>query len=211
MTALELHIISDGRQDLEAYAKTAGKIHPYVTSFHLREPARNASELWQGVQALLAEGVPAGKIMINDRIDVAWAARLQGAQLSFRSLGVREARMAFPGLRLGCSVHGIEESVVAGQQGADFLIYGHIFATASKLGQEPRGIGALAHMVRSADIPVIAIGGINPERVQQVRAAGAAGVAVLSGIMQAADPMGAALQYAEALNRRGDESDDENV
>ncbi|WP_229750198.1 thiamine phosphate synthase [Paenibacillus nasutitermitis] len=198
---LELHIISDGQNNLDRFTEIAQNIHPYITAFHLREPRRNACELWQVVQAMLARGVPANKLMINDRIDVAWAAKLQGAQLSYRSLNVRDARAAFPGLRLGCSVHEHEEALLAEGQGADFLLYGHVFETASKPGQQPRGISALEQIAGSVKIPVIAIGGIYPDRVHEVVAAGAAGVAVLSGVTQAADPLVAVKKYAEALNK----------
>ncbi len=200
MRARELHVISNGRKTLREFAEIAGLIHPFVTAIHIREKARDAKEIWEGVQLLTQFGVPAEKIYINDRIDIAVAARVKGVQLAYHSLEPRWVKTAFPGLRIGRSAHALEEAIEMEQQGADFLIYGHIFPTGSKPGLQARGIKALVHLVQGVSIPVIAIGGIHLEYVPAVMEAGAAGIAVMSGILDAGDPRLAAQRYFEALH-----------
>ncbi|MNI78425.1 Regulatory protein TenI [compost metagenome] len=86
---------------------------------------------------------------------------------------------------------------------ADFLLYGHIFCTGSKPDQSPRGTAALAEVVKRSVVSVIAIGGIGLGQVEQVMATGVAGIAIMSGIIDAANPLQAAINYREALNRNG--------
>jgi thiamine biosynthesis protein ThiS len=83
----------------------------------------------------------------------------------------------------------------------DYLIAGHVFGTNSKPGLDPLGVDRLAGIAAAAPAPVIAIGGITPDRVREVMAAGAFGIAVLSGINAAEDPGLAASHYKRALER----------
>ncbi|MNP04299.1 Regulatory protein TenI [compost metagenome] len=184
------------------FARIAEQIHPYVTAFHIREKSSHAAELWDGVMALHSAGVPLSKVIINDRVDVAWAAHVGGVQLSYRSLEVQVVKQSFSNLRMGRSVHDIQEAKEMCEQGADFLVYGHIFPTDSKPSQQARGTKALEDVVRSVSIPVIAIGGIKPHHVQQIIATGAAGIAILSGITAADNPLKSVKEYREALSFR---------
>jgi thiazole tautomerase (transcriptional regulator TenI) len=199
MPAAELHIISNGKQSLDTFAQIAGAIHPYVDAFHLREKSKSARELWQGIELLGKSGVPLNKIIVNDRVDVAWAAKVKAVQLAFHSLNVALVKQTFPGLRIGRSVHSLEEAREAEDQGANFLVYGHIFSTESKPGLQPKGLTALNQLVSGVAIPVIAIGGIKPNQAAQVLDAGAAGIAVMSGVVDAEDPLAAAREYEQGL------------
>ncbi|HEY2495233.1 MAG TPA: thiamine phosphate synthase [Paenibacillus sp.] len=205
MSVLELHIISNGQYELDHFAWMAERAHSYVTAFHLREKSSTAAELWQGVMALKAAGVPMHKVIINDRIDVAWAAQVGGVQLAHHSLQAQDVKHYFPGLRIGRSVHCVQEADDMSKRGADFLLYGHIFTTNSKLDQEPRGIAMLKEVVERVHLPIIAIGGIKPEHVQQVIGTGAAGIAILSGITSASDPIQAVKDYRSELDSVGGE------
>ena len=196
-------MISNGQSELERFARIAGLIHPFVTAFHIREKSSDAVELWAGILALRAVGVPLSKVIINDRVDVAYAAGVGGIQLGYRSLEVQEVRRFFPELRIGRSVHDVQEANEMSEQGADYLVYGHIFPTASKPGQQARGTKALEEVVRSVSIPVIAIGGIKPVHVKEISATGAAGIAILSGITAADDPLSAVQNYRQALDMKG--------
>ncbi|WP_438350033.1 thiamine phosphate synthase [Paenibacillus sp. FA6] len=200
MSARELHVISNGQSELERFARIAALIHPFVTAFHIRENSSHAADLWAGILALRTVGVPLSKVIINDRVDVAYAAGTGGVQLSYRSLEVQAVRRAFSRLRIGRSVHDVQEAVEMSEQGADYLVYGHIFPTASKPGQQARGTKALGEVVKRVPIPVIAIGGIKPDHVQQIVATGAAGIAILSGITAADDPLRSVKDYREALD-----------
>jgi len=201
MCARELHVISNGQSELERFARIASLIHPYVTAFHLREKSSTAKELWLAMLSLKAGGVPLSKVIINDRVDVAWAACVGGIQLSHHSLDVEVVRRVFPGLRVGRSVHDVQEADEMYKRGANYLVYGHIFPTNSKPGRKPRGTKALEELVKKVPIPVIAIGGIALENVHQIVATGAAGIAILSGITESDNPLKSVKEYREVLDR----------
>lgn len=85
---------------------------------------------------------------------------------------------------VGVSVHSAEEAVLAETMGAKYVIFGHIFETDCKKDLLPRGTEVLRKTAESVKIPVMAIGGITPERVPLIYQSGAAGVCVMSGLMQ---------------------------
>lgn len=203
----ELHVISDGRLPPGALAELAAAVQPMVDYIHLREKSMSARELLAAAEQILAAGVPPAKLVVNDRIDVALAAGAGGVQLAWHSLPPEAARSIAPGLRLGRSVHSAEEAVQAGQQGADFCLYGHVFPTACKPGLAARGLEQLEEAVRSSSIPLIALGGITPGNAGAVLAQGAAGIAVMSGICGAKDPAAAARAYRDALDRAAGEAE----
>ncbi|RXT05682.1 thiazole tautomerase TenI [Ammoniphilus sp. CFH 90114] len=199
----ELHVISNGKQPLDQFADIAALVHPVVSALHLREKAKTARELHEWIECLVERGVPTDKIYLNDRVDVAWSTRIRGVQLAYHSLDPVQVKPFFPTLRIGRSVHSAAEAVAMEEQGADYLLFGHIFATGSKPGLEARGLEALARVVDSVQIPVIAIGGIGPDQVKDVMETGAAGIAVMSGIVEAKDPLDVAMHYSEALLQGG--------
>ena len=192
---MQLHVISDGKKQIDELVKIFTSIHHYVDYMHIREKHRTASELVSILQKLLTHGVPAEKIIINDRLDVAHSMNLKGAQLAFHSVDIKLARKAYPHLMLGCSVHTIEEALYAEQNGADYLLFGHIYETNSKKDKKPRGLTQLKELVQHVSIPVIAIGGIKPENVKEIHNNGCSGIAIMSGILCAQDVVGATKTY----------------
>jgi thiazole tautomerase (transcriptional regulator TenI) len=201
-----LHVISNGRLSLEDFAAIAKRIDPYVDKFHIREKQRTAREIYRGVQVLIEKGISCHKVVIHDRIDVAWAAST-GVQLAYHSLPVGIVKEKFPYLTAGVSVHSFREAIESAQSGADYLLFGHVFETESKRGFPARGVEMLKKITMHLSIPVIAIGGIKPENVWSVLDAGAAGIAVMSGILQAENPVTAARKYAEKLEARSERRD----
>lgn len=195
----ELHVISTGKQPPEQLTDIAASIHPYVDFIHLREKNKSARELHEIVLLLTDKSVPLSKIIINDRIDVAFITKAAGAHLAYHSLPVDRVKQSYPFLKVGCSVHSYEESALAEKQGADFLLYGHIFPTDSKPGLHPRGLKTLKKLANSCALPVIAIGGIKPFHVQDIINTGARGIAVMSGIMEAKNPLEAVKEYYDSL------------
>lgn len=142
-------------------------------------------------------------VLVNDRLDVAMAAGVTGVQLTSRSLGVADARRVTPTLAVGASVHEPAEAWLAGAAGADFVVAGHVYATESHPGAPGKGEGFLRELVAAAgDVPVIAIGGITPERAAAVAAAGAHGIAAIRGIWFG-DASGAARRYLAAHDLAG--------
>ncbi|NGQ96279.1 thiamine phosphate synthase [Brevibacillus sp. SYP-B805] len=198
-----LHLVTSGTQPLSHVAEIVkAAARGGIDYLHLREKQRTARELMEWVETL-AQHVPRERIIVNDRVDVAAAGRCGGVHLAYHSLTPAEARpLLHSGQRVGRSVHSIEEAHTASRQGADYLFYGHIYPSGSKPGMPPRGTAALAELVGNVRVPVIAIGGITPENVDEVLQTGCAGIAVLSGITAAADPEAAARAYRLALDRR---------
>jgi 7-cyano-7-deazaguanine synthase len=97
-------------------------------------------------------------------------------------------------------VHSLDEARAAARAGAAWLFFGPVYDTPSKRAYgAPQGLAALAQVVRSVDIPVIAIGGITAERVPEVHAAGAAGIAVISAILAADSPGDATRRLLAAI------------
>jgi thiazole tautomerase (transcriptional regulator TenI) len=140
----------------------------------------------------------------NDRVDVALVAGARGAQLTSRSLRPDDARRVAapvaPAIRLGASVHSSEEAAAAERAGADWVVVGHVFGTASHPGEPGRGGGLVAGVAAAVRIPVVAIGGITPPRVAAVRAEGARGVAAIRGIWGAAHAGRGAGDYLSAYD-----------
>lgn len=198
----DLHIISTGKQSTDEFIKKVKAIHTKIDFIHIRERNWTAKDHITVIKKLIAAGIDPKKIIINDRVDIAVIGRVGGVQLTSHSLDVRDVKKYFPSLQIGCSVHSVEEALEKEEQGADYLIYGHIFETNSKIGLAPRGLKGLNKITSRVKIPVIAIGGITPNNLSTVLQEGASGVAVLSGILLAEDCTIATLKYREKLDEK---------
>ena len=143
-------------------------------------------------------------LIVNDRVDVALAVGADAVQRTGASLDVEDVRaVAGRRLRIGASVHSLQEAVDAELKGADWVVFGPVFDTPSKRAYgPPQGLDRLATVARRLKIPVIAVGGITPERAGEVLEAGARGVAVISGILTAPSPAAATARYLDALGAR---------
>ena len=143
------------------------------------------------------------RLIVNDRADVALAASADGVQRTHSSLPVSALRgFTPPGFLVGASVHSEAEARDAAAQGADFIVFGPVYDTASKRRYgPPQGLAALEAVTHAVDRPVLAVGGLTPERVPEVLAAGAAGVAVIGAIYAAARPAEATKAFLDALGR----------
>jgi len=140
------------------------------------------------------------RLFINGRLDVALAVGADGLQRGHDAPPVGALRSRALGLSIGASVHSIDEARAAEGDGADFIVFGPVYDTPSKRPYgPPQGVDALANVVKVVSIPVLAIGGITPDRVAAVRAAGADGVAVISAILAAERPAEATKQFIEIL------------
>jgi thiamine-phosphate pyrophosphorylase len=117
------------------------------------------------------------RVVINDRLDVALACGAGGVHLRGDSIPALHARRIAPaGFLIGRSVHAADE--VPAAEGCDYLIAGTVFSSRSKGRDAPLlGLAGLQAVVRAARVPVLAIGGVTPERFDEIMAAGAAGVA----------------------------------
>lgn len=206
MKGKSLHLVTSGSQPLSEVKNIVQSAYRGgVDYLHIREKQLTASQLIAWVEQLSAV-FPRERILVNDRVDVAAASGCKGAHLAYHSLPPALAKQILGKHQwAGRSVHSLQEAEEANLQGADYLFYGHIYASGSKPGLPPRGTAELAQIAASVTIPVIAIGGIVPELVPEVMAAGCAGIALLSGITAARDPEASARAYRKALDESGGE------
>jgi thiamine-phosphate pyrophosphorylase len=121
------------------------------------------------------------RVLVNDRLDVALAAGAHGVHLRHDSFAAPRVRLAAPrGFLVGRSVHDVASARTATEAGGlDYLIFGSVFATASKPGRSPAGLDALAAVAAATPLPVLAVGGVTAERIPAVSRAGAMGIAAI--------------------------------
>jgi len=169
------------------------KIRAAVTArvdwIQIREKDLRTSDLLEltreAVRAVASANLNA-HILVNDRLDIALAAGAAGVHLGTESVQAREVvnwcrkGNAPSGLLIGVSCHRFEEVREAEVAGADYVFFGPIFDTPSKRAfGTPQGTAQLRAITRAAQIPVIAIGGIDDENAMECIDAGAAGIAAI--------------------------------
>jgi len=172
----------------------------------LRAKGAGGRALTAAARPLLAlcrdAGVP---FCVNDRLDVALAIGADVVHLGQDDLPLADAlrvraAAGMPGLVIGFSTHNLAQARAAAAGGADYIGYGPIFATGSKLNPDPTvGIATLAEVCRAVDVPVVAIGGIGLAAVDAVAAAGAAAAALIAAVDAAPDPTAAGRAVAASF------------
>lgn len=157
----------------------------------LRAKTLSAREMVELTRTLLRETRPAGALLfVNDRVDVALAGGADGAHLGDEDLPLPAARRIVPpGFLLGRSADDPLQAKQAERDGADYIGVGPMYLTGSKPDAgDPIGPAGVAAVASAVEIPTVAIGGIDQRTVHEVRGTGAAGIAVISAVMQAPDP-----------------------
>jgi thiamine-phosphate pyrophosphorylase len=178
----------------------------------LREKDLPARDLYELARALLVVCARyRAPLLVNDRVDVAIAAGADGVHLAGSSYAVTDARTLLgPARLIGISTHAPAEIAAAAHEGADFAVYGPVFAPLSKPGYgSARGAESLGVACRAAgEMPVLALGGITAERVAELGGATAldersraAGAAVIGAVMGADNPGAATRALLAALAR----------
>lgn len=165
-----------------------------VDWIQLRERDLSGRELAELTESVLERGGPNAKLFINARLDVAIAAGAAGVHLSEHSVPVGEAkcfvkeRCGNQRFLVGVSTHSLQAAREGEAGGADYVIFGPVFATPSKTSfGAPQGVGKLREVCEHVSIPVIAIGGITPENAKECLRAGASGIAAIRLFQDAAD------------------------
>jgi thiamine-phosphate diphosphorylase len=132
------------------------------------------------VEATMLAAQAAVPVVVSGRADIVLAAGAAGVHLPERDLPVAAARrLIVPPLLVGRSVHSAKAARKAEGEGADYVVFGAVFASGSHPGRTAAGLDALRRVVESVRIPVLAIGGIDAERAAACREAGAAGFAAI--------------------------------
>ncbi len=177
-----LHAITDERiarrADLDEIARQLAAGGGEQLAFHARGHALSGLEHYE--LAIRLSVYPSTRLFVNDRLDVALAAGAAGVQLAGGSLDPEHARRLDPKWWIGTSVHDLREAEAAQAAGADYLLVGPVFPTAThpSPARAPLGPGLVTGIV-GLGLPVIAIGGVTPERLPELRAAGVYGVAAI--------------------------------
>ncbi len=202
---LRLMVVTDRARaaphTVEAVVRSA--LRGGVTSVQLREKE------W-GVGVTLPLAVELRKItrkagalfLVNDRLDLALACEADGVHLGPTDIPVAEARaLVTPPFIIGYSTDDPDEALTAARDGADYIGCGTVWPTGTKADAGgaigPEGVRGVTAVV---SIPIVAIGGVSPERVPLLAGSGAAGVAVCSGIMGALDPEKATREYLSSVS-----------
>lgn len=174
-----------------------------VKAIQLREkdlPTRPLLELAYELRKLTrAYGV---RLLINDRVDLCLAVEADGVHLRADGLPVERVRSLLGSEKLiGVSTHSVQEAQKAQREGADFIVLGPIYLTPSKASYgSPLGSVILQAARRAGvSLPIFAIGGVTPERIQEIRSAGADGAAVISAILTAENVQQAAKDFLHQL------------
>lgn len=125
------------------------------------------------------------KFIINDRIDIAELSKADGIHSTAKGLTAKQINSVLKKLIIGKSVHSVKEARLAEQDGFDYILFGPIYRTPAKIKYgSPQGLDKLKKVCLNVNIPVFAVGGINPMRAKGCIDAGAYGVAVIREIMQ---------------------------
>jgi thiamine-phosphate pyrophosphorylase len=194
-----LHAITDERiarrPDLSDVARELAAAGATNLALHARGRALSGLEHYE--LAFHLSNVPSA-LFVNDRLDVALALKAAGVQLGTGSLSVSAARRLRAEWWIGRSVHTLAEADGAKAEGADYLLVGPVYPTATHPDRPPLGLDTLAQ-IANLGLPVIAIGGIGPGRAREVRAAGAYGAAAIRALWDAADSGDVARRMLEEL------------
>ena len=188
-----IYLITD-RKILEAERSLSAAVEEAllggIQAVQLREkdlPTRELLDMAYGLRELTA--THGAKLFVNDRVDIALAVRADGVHLGSSSIPVRAARKAAgEGMLIGVSTHSVDEAINAETEGAAFVTLGPIFETPSKVRYgKPLGPEILREARGKISIPIFAIGGIRKESAGIVLKSGAAGIALISGILGSDD------------------------
>ena len=202
------YLITDRLADQAAGRPAPATELPRLVAAGLRALQVREKDLPPAALAAFCEGLraalPAGHgcdLFLNDRADLALSLGLAGVHLREDSLPLaRQAPLLRAGLRYGVSTHTIEGVRAAEAAGAAFVTFGPVYETASKAAYgAPVGLRALEQAASHTGLPLLALGGVTPERARDCLAVGAWGVAAISAVWAAPDPVAALARFEAAL------------
>ena len=193
--------LSAGRSNLEVLEAV---IRGGARIIQLREKEYSKRDLFHLALTFREVTARAGLLLIiNDYLDIALAVGADGVHLGQDDLPLTAARRLAPDLVIGISTHSLEEALKAEGEGADYVNIGPIFATSTKAGVD-RGLGpeAIASIGSRLSVPFTVMGGITAANLDEVLAAGARRIAMITAITQAADIAQAVRVFRERIRAR---------
>ena len=139
--------------------------------------------------------------LVNDRVDIAMICDADGVHLGKEDIPVREARKLLGRKKIiGGTAHSLKEAKQRKKEGADYIGYGHIYATGSKFKpKKPKGTRELSIIVKKIKTPILAIGGIGIEKIPELKQTGVHGVAVIGSVVKNKNPQKAVKELRKAI------------
>jgi len=207
--ALRLVAVTDSLRDgVEGLARrAAAAVRGGATMLTLRLPDESPRDLANAARAIRAI-VPVVPLLVSDRVDVALAVDADGVHLGSYDLSAAAVRRFAPErLIIGVSVGSTQD--VGRVEDADFVAIGPVFAaSATAAAGDAResaamGVERFAELVKACALPAVAVGGVSSFNAAALMEAGAAGVAVISALLGAADPMRVARALRSAQDASG--------
>lgn len=200
----DIYLITDGTGDCPSnlVSRVEEALRGGIRAVQLREKVLGGAKLLtlaRQMRELTARYN--AKLLINDRVDIALLSEADGVHLGHSSMRPEAARRLLGPTRLiGVSTHSIREAREAEAGGADFIVFGPVYQTASKAAYgAPIGLEALGEAVAAIKVPVYGLGGIKIENIHEVLKTGCTGVALISAILSAPGVRKSAEALAEAL------------
>ena len=194
---IDTRYLEDRRHDevanqmLEGGARLIQLRDKHMSKKELLPVAKQLKELCTSYDALF---------IVNDYLDIALASDADGLHIGQDDLPLKAARKLLPiGKIIGCSVENAPQAVTAETDGADYIAAGAIYKTQSRADTEAIGIDLLKAIKKETSLPLVAIGGINLNNMEEVLAAGADSIAIISAIMQADSPKEATKQIIDKI------------
>jgi len=197
-----LHVITDTRPGRHALPVVVAALDAGAPVIQLRAKGLPDGELYELASRVVGECASRGAAcIVNDRVDIALAVGAAGVHLGADDLPVAVARdLIGDAPAVGATARDPETARRHEAAGATYLGVGPVFATRTKAGlPDPLGAAGLRAVVTSVDLPVIAIGAVTADRVPELIAAGAYGVAVVTAVSDASDPAAAVAGLLAAL------------
>ena len=194
MIDYSLMLVTDHCSDVDAFCAIVEKaLQAGVTVLQLREKTATTRDFYQlalRIKPIARQyNVP---LLINDRLDIALAVDADGVHVGQADLPVAVVRRLIgPEKILGATAATVEAAQTAEREGADYISSGAMFPTLTKPGKQVLPLNVLAQIKQAVQVPVVAIGGITADNLLTLKITGVDGLAVVSAIMDSADPAAA--------------------
>jgi len=208
LAGIDLCVLVDGGADEAAFTRlVAGLVEAGVRMFQVRDKALPVPALLERVRTARAicrrvAGADRPLVVVNDRVDVAAAAAVDGVHVGADDLPVTAARRVLgPGPLVGRTAHDVAEARAAIAAAADYLGVGPCFPSPTKTFSTHAPADFLREVCALTALPVFAIGGITIERLEPLCALGVRRVAVASAVTRAGDPPRAARALIDEFRR----------